>query len=105
MGRRMDWSRVRHSRQSFASEENAIRAGMRADRENWLKEQREAPRSNIVKPDTGRPTYRVKKHTTEHEIWIVVGADCPWNVTPGTRQVYHFRNRTEAQNAGFPYPG
>lgn len=35
------------------------------------------------------------------EIWITVGADCPWNTTPGVRQVHCFHSIEEAETAGF----
>lgn len=41
------------------------------------------------------------KADTSGGIWITVGADCPWNTTPGVRQVHHFKNREEARKAGF----
>jgi hypothetical protein len=98
---KFDWSRARSRAASPGGTENTIRAGMRADRQNWLRAKREAPKNNIAEPYTARPAYRARKHTGDHDIWIVVGADCPWNATPGTRQAYHFRNRTEAREAGF----
>lgn len=48
---------------------------------------------------TRYPTRR--KPATKREIWITVGANCPWNTTPGVRQVHCFRSVEEAHKAGF----
>lgn len=33
----------------------------------------------------------------DEDIWVVFGADCPWNPTPGERLVKHFKTRAEEQ--------
>lgn len=42
-----------------------------------------------------------RKKQRRAEIWIVIGADCPWNPTPGSRQVHNFKSRGDAMAAGF----
>jgi hypothetical protein len=37
----------------------------------------------------------------KRDIWFTVGPDCPWNDTPGIRQVRHFTSLREAREAGF----
>lgn len=48
-----------------------------------------------------RRTNRPGKRAHGPEIWIIVGANCPRNTTPGTRQIHCFKSRAEAQAAGF----
>lgn len=45
------------------------------------------------------PRDRARKRA--REIYITVGADCPWNTTSGVRQSWIFRNVAEAHHAGF----
>lgn len=51
--------------------------------------------------DGDKQPYRQRKHATAREVFIVIGADCPWNTTPGTRQVHHFPSPAAARQAGF----
>jgi hypothetical protein len=50
------------------------------------------------------PPKRQRVPAGPPEICIVVGADCPWNTTPGVRQVHQFTTIFEARNAGFNIP-
>lgn len=52
--------------------------------------------------DGDKHPYRQRKHARSREVWIVIGADCPWNTTPGVRQVRHFPSPAAARKAGFP---
>jgi len=61
-----------------------------------------APPQSKVANDHGKKSYRVRKHQQgPREVWIVVGADCPWNTTPGVRQIHHFESVEAAHRAGF----
>jgi hypothetical protein len=49
------------------------------------------------------PRHHIARHkaASRREIWITVGANCPWNTTPGKRQVHCFHSVEEAHKAGF----
>jgi|HubBroStandDraft_1064217.scaffolds.fasta_scaffold164556_2 hypothetical protein len=32
-------------------------------------------------------------------VWVTIGADCPWNPTPGIRRVFHFESERAASAA------
>ena len=82
---RLNWSKARQRKSPNLSPDRMERA---ADR---FLSAREAPMKTTHKP---RPAKAA-------DIWITVGADCPWNSTPGVRQVHNFRSVREAREAGF----
>ena len=59
----------------------------------------------VVKPKPKRRRYNPpvllnRKHQftqkmASHDSWRVIGADCPWNSTPGRRQVWHDGQKVE----------
>ena len=59
------------------------------------------PPASRVEFESLRKPYRQRKHNASAETLITVGADCPWNSTPGVRQVHCFKSVAEAHAAGF----
>jgi hypothetical protein len=51
-------------------------------------------------PRTTR-THPAHRRNKQREVFITVGADCPWNTTPGVRQSHHFESVEAAHRAGF----
>lgn len=82
---RMRWDKVRRSRDNGYDAHKALeRAGTRliarADaRRSKDTPGKKAPVKLSVMLDRNQP----------REVWRVIGADCPWNTTPGRRQVWH----------------
>lgn len=56
---------------------------------------RQPPRVLRAKPKTAAPT-----RSDTCDIWRTVGADCPWNPTPGVRVVQHITSLAEARRLG-----
>jgi hypothetical protein len=38
-------------------------------------------------------------NSEDEGVWITIGADCPWNPTPGIRRLFHFETQTAAVEA------
>ena len=62
----MDWDRARRTQRATKSQPNLRKPATRS----------------------GSPSLPGIDHNDPNLIWITVGADCPWNTTPGTRQVW-----------------
>src|ERR1700689_4356603 len=49
--------------------------------------------ADLKQPEPDRPD------SDDEGVWITIGADCPWNPTPGTHRLFHFATREEADRA------
>lgn len=69
----------------------ATKNAVRAIRKKSLEE----GRSKLTRAD-----YRPRPDAGDCDIWRTIGADCPWNPTPGIRVVQHITTMAEARRLG-----
>lgn len=102
---KMDWekrNRIERSRASLSEFSWLERAADRVLANGGQKPTRHAPPKRVARTAAKpAPKPSSKQAASDRcDIWRVIGADCPWNPTPGERVVQHITSLAEARRLG-----